>query len=137
MKRLAYGLLVSLVTAAGSAGAQTGQRAGETVVTDAFVIYELNATGHGDIDVAIAFLERDGRVVICAATAAPLSGTLRQIMRAIRVSEGSTTILRGLQWAPNYPARSDLVGRAADCRMTRHPAPEAPDFGIALTRSEF
>ena len=135
MKRI---LSVLLMLAAGTAGAQTGQPAGEAVITESFIISELSTTGGiADIDFALAFTEQDGRVVVCAATAAPLSGTLRQIMRAMVITEGSRTILRGLQWAPNYPAGTDLIGQTAGCQATRHPAPETPDFGFDLSRTRF
>lgn len=138
MKRFFTGLCAAVLTAIGGAEAQTGQPIGRIVINENFVITELQARGGlSDITFALAFTEQGGRVVVCAATAAPLSGTLRQVMRAVIIVESGTTILRGLQWAPNYAAGSDLVGQVAECQITGYPAPENPNFGFDLTRTRF
>ncbi len=133
------GCALAACVAAGAATAQTGEPAGQMRITeDAFYIGEIEGRGGlPDIGIALAFSRQSGRVVVCAATASTLSGTLQRVKRAIVVTESGTTILRGLHWAPNYPPGAGLVGQIADCQITRHVAPENPQFGFDLTRSRF
>ena len=127
---------IALLT--GPALAQTGQEAGEMTITESFVIDELEVTGgSSDVGFALAFTQQNGRIVVCAATASQLSGTLQKIKRAMVISEGGRTIMRGIHWAPNYRPGTGLIGQQAACRLTDHPVPAAADFGLSLSQNRF
>ncbi len=137
MTRLAA-FVSALLLVAPIASAQVGEPAGELVINDSFLIDEIEAIGGlPDIGIAIGFTQQQGRIVVCAATASQLSGTLSQIKRSLIITEGGTRVMRGLHWSPNYPAGSDLLGRTAECQITRFPAPAEPEFGISLERTRF
>lgn len=137
MKSLLLAAVVAL-TASSAVEAQTGEPVGSITIDDSFYIDTLEARGGlPDIEIALAFTQQNGRVVICAATASRLSGTLQQVKRAIEISESGRRIMRGIQWAPNHPAGSNLIGLQADCQITSHPAPAQPDFGLSLSRTTF
>lgn len=128
----------ALVLPTGPAIAQTGEDAGQLAVTDQFVIDEIEVSGGlNDVAFALAFTRQNGRVVVCAATASQLSGTLQQIKRAMVISESGRTIMRGIHWAPNYRPTEDLIGQQAACRLTTHPVPADPDFEVRLARTSF
>lgn len=136
-KRLAS-LTLALTLSSGFALAQTGEPAGQLQIDDNFYVDTLDGRGGlPDVGFALAFTQQNGRVVVCAATAGRLSGTQRQVKRAMQITEGGRVILRGLQWAPNYPNTNALMGQMADCQITTHPAPSNPDFGIEMSRTRF
>lgn len=129
--------IVLMLGSLSAAVAQTGEPAGQLIIDENFNITKLDGTGGlSDVWVALTIVEQSGRVVVCAATGGRLSGTLRQVKRAIEITEGGTRIMRGIHWSPDYPP-GDLIGQVADCQITNHPMPANPDFGIRLSRSRF
>lgn len=138
MTKIAAASLLALSLIAQTALAQVGEPAGEVVINDSFLIDRLDTTGGlPDIDIAIGFSQQQGRIVVCAATASQLSGTLARVKRALIITEGGNRVMRGLHWSPNYPLGTDLLGQVAECQITRFPAPANPQFGISLERTRF
>lgn len=133
-------VLLSICLLGTQGTAQSGESAGSEIIDGSFEIDKINWGGNGHIALAIKIKEVDGNYALCAAAAFNNSigrNGNKNALRALKFMVDNRVALRGVHWANIHPKGANLMGRDANCRVSKIAIKPNAKLGFQMAKTSF